>query len=361
MSVYNYNNLITLLASRITENGNREITGPVLNAMLLDIIDSSTLKHRVADSAALAALTDKYAGMRVLTTNDDKTYILASDLTTWKEVTYNGYSQAVIDAALATKQDKEAGKGLSTNDFTNALKSKLNAIEAEATKNETDAYLVDRANHTGEQATSTITGLDALLEGILDDVVALENGVNVTYKNIVIVTDATYQITDRDHTIISVSDGSLRDVILPDATLNNGRIVCVKKGDDTGIASTILPYDYDQSNSTSSDFQLIEGEWEYQLTETGHSVWLQAKSGRWYIIASYLPVVPSTLVTTSDIESPLGGYHYMAASTSADTVGDVRTSSTYGGGVSVFKIEKCTVASGTKGGGTWVSMQTFQL
>lgn len=35
---------------------------------------------------------------------------------------------AALTAGLATKQDKETGKGLSTNDFTNALKAKLDAI-----------------------------------------------------------------------------------------------------------------------------------------------------------------------------------------------------------------------------------------
>lgn len=38
-------------------------------------------------------------------------------------------------------------------------KVKLNAIAAQATKNDTDANLKNRANHTGTQAISTITGV----------------------------------------------------------------------------------------------------------------------------------------------------------------------------------------------------------
>ena len=38
-------------------------------------------------------------------------------------------------------------------------KVKLNAIQAEATKNQTDAFLLSRANHTGTQAISTVTGV----------------------------------------------------------------------------------------------------------------------------------------------------------------------------------------------------------
>lgn len=118
--------------------------------------------------------------------------------------------QDVADA-LAMKVDKVAGKGLSTEDFTTAEKQKLDGIEEGAqvnpgpatsvadglmsaadkakldgidlatdtedglmsaadkakldgiedgaTANSTDAYLLDRANHTGTQPASTITGL----------------------------------------------------------------------------------------------------------------------------------------------------------------------------------------------------------
>lgn len=44
-----------------------------------------------------------------------------------------------------------------------ADKTKLNNIATEATKNQTDAFLLNRANHTGEQAISTITGLQTAL------------------------------------------------------------------------------------------------------------------------------------------------------------------------------------------------------
>jgi hypothetical protein len=37
---------------------------------------------------------------------------------------------ALIKAALATKVDKESGKGLSTNDYTDAEKSKLASLSA---------------------------------------------------------------------------------------------------------------------------------------------------------------------------------------------------------------------------------------
>lgn len=42
-------------------------------------------------------------------------------------------------------------------------KSKLNGIAAQATKNQTDAFLTNRVNHTGSQSMSTISGLEEAL------------------------------------------------------------------------------------------------------------------------------------------------------------------------------------------------------
>ena len=51
-----------------------------------------------------------------------------------KYLDYDGlvYYHSKVKTALGNKVDKESGKGLSTNDFTNALESKLNGIEAGA-------------------------------------------------------------------------------------------------------------------------------------------------------------------------------------------------------------------------------------
>jgi len=51
----------------------------------------------------------------------------------------------------------------SVESFLSAEKSKLNGIAAGATVNSSDATLLNRANHTGQQATNTITGLDSFM------------------------------------------------------------------------------------------------------------------------------------------------------------------------------------------------------
>lgn len=62
------------------------------------------------------------------------------------------------DATLLAATNTEAGA------FTAANKVKLDGIAAGATANSSDAFLLARANHTGSQAISTVTGLQAVLD-----------------------------------------------------------------------------------------------------------------------------------------------------------------------------------------------------
>ena len=69
-------------------------------------------------------------------------------------------STALQPAAIgSTVQAYSAALAGTTASFTTALLSKLNGIATGATANQTDAYLLSRANHTGTQAATTITGL----------------------------------------------------------------------------------------------------------------------------------------------------------------------------------------------------------
>ena len=84
------------------------------------------------------------------------------------------YDDTAVTAAIAdleaTKVDIVAGMGLSANDFTNTLKAKLDGIAAGATVNSPDATLLARANHTGVQAISTVTGLQTALDSLVEKV-----------------------------------------------------------------------------------------------------------------------------------------------------------------------------------------------
>ncbi|MBB6578950.1 hypothetical protein HNP33_003055 [Comamonas odontotermitis] len=78
--------------------------------------------------------------------------------------------QAQVTDGLAGKVDKVAGKGLSTEDYTTADKSKLAGVADQATKNATDAQLRDRTTHTGAQPISSVTGLQTALDSKVDKV-----------------------------------------------------------------------------------------------------------------------------------------------------------------------------------------------
>jgi hypothetical protein len=67
------------------------------------------------------------------------------------------YTKTANDTLLALKVDKVGGKGLSTEDYTTAEKTKLSGVATGATANSTDATLLSRANHTGTQLAATIS------------------------------------------------------------------------------------------------------------------------------------------------------------------------------------------------------------
>lgn len=50
-------------------------------------------------------------------------------------------------------------------------KTKLDGIAAQATKNQTDAHLLNRANHTGTQTTSTISDFTSAVNALIDNVI----------------------------------------------------------------------------------------------------------------------------------------------------------------------------------------------
>lgn len=80
----------------------------------------------------------------------------------------NAFAQAVGDVALSTHSVTElldVSSSGSGQIITNEERTKLAGIQAEATKNQTDSCLLDRANHTGVQTISTVSGLQTALDG----------------------------------------------------------------------------------------------------------------------------------------------------------------------------------------------------
>lgn len=81
-------------------------------------------------------------------------------------VDLSAYATTVaMNAALANKVDKVEGKQLSTEDFTTALKTKLDAIEAGAQVNKIESIVVNgvTASISGKQASVTIPTGDTMV------------------------------------------------------------------------------------------------------------------------------------------------------------------------------------------------------
>lgn len=97
-----------------------------------------------------------------------KSVMKATDATAARTAIGAGTSNLKVGTAVT---DAKAGNWNPSNVTTStaglmlsADKVKLDGIAAGSTKNDTDANLKNRANHTGSQAISTVTGLQALLD-----------------------------------------------------------------------------------------------------------------------------------------------------------------------------------------------------
>lgn len=108
-------------------------------------------------------------------------------------------SDTELAEGLAGKVDKVTGKGLSTEDYTSAEKTKLSGIATGATANSTDATLLARANHTGTQAISTVSGLQTALDG---KITSTEKGA----ANGVATLDANQQIPESQIPAVAITD-----------------------------------------------------------------------------------------------------------------------------------------------------------
>lgn len=129
------------------------------------------------------------------------------------------YSKTDVDGLLNNKVDKEAGKGLSTNDYTTAEKDKLAGIEAQANKTVVDAALNDASENpvqnkaiktaldskVDKEAGKTLTSNDFTTE-LKDKLTAVEAGAQV---------NKIEEIKTADGVALTITDKS---VTLPAAT-----------------------------------------------------------------------------------------------------------------------------------------------
>lgn len=156
-------------------------------SMLQVFINDGTTESEVDSSDYSVTLNlDQYAnaGGKVTLTNElayGSTLFIRSNLTVEQSsqlsASPNYNARAVEDAIdqsimivqdvqrkIDNKIDIKSGMGLSSNDYTTEEKNKLAGISDGATANDTDENLLNRENHTGTQAISTVTGLQTAID-----------------------------------------------------------------------------------------------------------------------------------------------------------------------------------------------------
>jgi hypothetical protein len=125
---------------------NITLSGSITNADLTAKLNAKAPSHSPTFTGTVSGITKEMVGLSAV----DNTSDLNKPIST------------AIQSALNTKVNVIVGKALSDENYTAIEKTKLAGIANGATANSTDAYLLDRANHTGSQSYTTITGLGTL-------------------------------------------------------------------------------------------------------------------------------------------------------------------------------------------------------
>ena len=95
---------------------------------------------------------------------------------TLSETSTNPVQNKVITLTLSEKVDKEVGKTLTSNDFTNELKDKLDNIEVGANKTIIDTELSDTSNNPVENKVISIALGDKVTIPNTDGVISAQDG-----------------------------------------------------------------------------------------------------------------------------------------------------------------------------------------
>lgn len=147
----------------------------------------------------------------------------ASEITDFDVEVANNTDVAANTAARHTHSNKAVLDGTSAS-YTTAEKTKLAGVATGATANDTDANLKNRANHTGEQAIATVTGLQTALDG----------------KSAAGHTHTSSSITDFNSAVSAIANAAVSAVVdAAPGTLDTLNELAAALGDDPNFATTI--------------------------------------------------------------------------------------------------------------------------
>ena len=151
-------------------------------------------------------------------------------------VAYDDYEQTILELNQ-TKVDKVEGKGLSTNDYTNADKNKLSGIEDGAEVNvqsdwnvldsNSDAYIKNKPQSM-KNPTSLNISLNGISQGVYDG--SSQKNVNITAENVGADSSGTAETKVSEHNSSEEAHADIRNLI---TTLTNTIDGKVNKAGDT--------------------------------------------------------------------------------------------------------------------------------
>lgn len=147
------------------------------------------------------------------------------------------------------KVDKVTGWGLSQANFTAAEKTKLAGIAAGATANSSDATLLNRANHTGQQLAATISNFAAAALSVL------LTGLSVATGTAVIATDSILvAIGKLQAQFNALGTASLLTATTSTTDTTTGRAVRIG---DHGTGSQVSPFISDMDAPTANGYSWV--------------------------------------------------------------------------------------------------------
>jgi hypothetical protein len=85
--------------------------------------------------------------------------------TVWEDPAAGTVASINGESGIVTLTQDDVPDGTTAKQYTSTEKTKLAGVATGATANDTDTNLKNRANHTGSQAISTVTGLQTALDG----------------------------------------------------------------------------------------------------------------------------------------------------------------------------------------------------
>ena len=251
----------------LTTNNLSDLTNKpqaIINLGLDTLLAGKLDKNTAITGATKTKIT--YDAKGLVTGGADATTADIADSTNKRYVTD---ANLISIADIANKVDKDGTKVLSDVNFSTAKDTKLNGIATGATANQTDAFLLERVNHTGTQTASTISDIQATISA--NSAVALNTAKETNATHTGEVTGSGALTVDKTAVTNKTTETPIAgDFILFSDTSDSGNL---KKANFSAFGG-----DGSSNLTTISEIRALNG----VLTITNFYTTDKGKEGNWY-------------------------------------------------------------------------------